>query len=486
VDPVFAIPLLSSAFGLAIASAIGSGQAAVALSAAGVLAMLCVLWTLLGRAAPGFVFPRLLVLLYASQAFWVLVIASVGGSSLIRETEIYVDIAQTPLRALVPLALIPIGTTAAALVLRVRQPGASVLSASFSKEREGSLYLVVCAFVFPLYWLLGAADRDATGVLVYAARYLYSLLFFVPFFAGRAAVKSRLIGALWLGCILFSVIMGALSGWRGPFAALVLFVVGRLTVGSGPVGRRAVVVGALIVPLLMFAGIIGIARDRLGRGGLAVVTWSRAADIAEIGYDAILRGGSERGTESPYVRGLERMVAWSNIAVPLLSPNPIPYRGLSGLSSEIGAMIRISALEGDYSLKGRDELVAAGFFTAPANQYGFVVNDETSVEFGLLPDAWSRGGPVACIVVGFLVAVVVIGVEGWILLRMRSQWDSSILLFCAATKCIVDGYSAPLQFVLRRVCLDLLFVALVTSLTRVALRRSRRLGVGPAEQSGAQ
>src|SRR6266540_1656616 len=191
---------------------------------------------------------------------------------------------------------------------------------------------------------------------------------------------------------------------------------------------------------------------------------ARSVDLVELA--SVAEGTKGRTSESLQIRGLERMIAWSNFAVPALTPEPVPYRGLSNLGAELLSIARIAGLEGEFSLKGRDDLLEAGFVTAPAGMYGFTVNDETSVEFGLLPDAWSRAGPLACVVIGLIAGFCFIAIERWLILRVVRAADSSLLLYCVAAKCILDGYTSPFQFMARHLVLDLLFVVILSSAVR--------------------
>jgi hypothetical protein len=109
-----------------------------------------------------------------------------------------------------------------------------------------------------------------------------------------------------------------------------------------------------------------------------------------------------RDEPSIEAEGLGRLVMWSNIVVPMMSPAIVSYRGYDGLSEEAMLSAQIANISG----LSVEDLLQAGLFAGPANRYGFTVNKNTSVEWGVLADGWSRGGLMGAFLFGFIAITI--------------------------------------------------------------------------------
>src|SRR5262249_12897685 len=129
------------------------------------------------------------------------------------------------------------------------------------------------------------------------------------------------------------------------------------------------------VPLIQLAGALGVVRDQLGRGGLELVESQHISEVFNLLSRELFNKGDD--TEAVREHGVSRMLAWTNVVVPLMTPETVPYRGMDGFFDEAVQTFKVSSVSGSTP----DELYDAGLWNGPARQYGFTVNSETSVEF---------------------------------------------------------------------------------------------------------
>src|SRR5262249_25653020 len=116
-----------------------------------------------------------------------------------------------------------------------------------------------------------------------------------------------------------------------------------------------------------------------------------------------------KGADSEAVKehGVSRLLAWTNVVVPLMTPNTVPYRGMDRFVDEAIQTFQVSSVSGSTP----DDLYDAGLWNAPARQYGFTVNSFTSVEFTLAADGWSRGGAPIALVFSIFAALILTATE---------------------------------------------------------------------------
>jgi hypothetical protein len=186
----------------------------------------------------------------------------------------------------------------------------------------------------------------------------------------------------------------------------------------------------------------------------------------------------QQTTDEVNVQGVSRMLAWANVVVPVMTPEMIPYRGIDGFLNEAEQTFKVAALSGLTA----DDLYDSGLHTAQARAYGFTVNSETSVEFGLAADAWSRGG-VPVTLLFSVIATLGLMMGEWF--ARRGHWYgtavASVLALPVAKAAFFDSTSVHLLPMLRGMVLYILitalFVALV-ELTRLTTAGSRQHGIG--------
>jgi hypothetical protein len=147
---------------------------------------------------------------------------------------------------------------------------------------------------------------------------------------------------------------------------------------------------------------------------------------------------------------------------------------MDGFLDEAVQTFKISSVSGSTP----DDLYNAGLWNAPARQYGFTVNSETSVEFTLAADGWSRGGAPIALLFSFFAALVLTTAEvAASRLHRFGEAAASILALPVAKAAFFDSNFIPLLPMLRGLVLYPLVVALVVvavEVCRHVVRTSRR------------
>jgi hypothetical protein len=266
------------------------------------------------------------------------------------------------------------------------------------------IYLTFAAVLLLLYWL-GA--REGTGPVGYLIRVLSSALLGVPFLAGLFATRFAGVRSLWVVAMIINAVVGIAVGSRlVAFLPITLYSIGYILTLRGEKRVLYVVlaaVGALVV--LVVSGVTEVVRNEIGRGGLEILTWERLSAVIEESERTLDAGSGQRELAMFYALG--RTLPPANVAIPVLSPETVPYRGVEGLADEILAMAEINALTGRSTI----DLMEAGLMGSPARAYGFTISEETSYEFGIMADAWSRGGPLSALFVGTAFTLILMGAE---------------------------------------------------------------------------
>ena len=429
-----------------------------------------------GRLMPRYYAPRLLIVSYGVQLLALFAIAALGLPLGPPYHPFEVNAGDAPFRTVLAMLTVPAGTLMAAMVCWAisrpsRVPHKADPLNDIAKQRR--VYLVVAAVTMLLYWPAGLENAGAIG---YVGRILATALMVAPFLAGRDSRADLPLAALWSIAILVNAVIGIAAGTRSmAFIAAVLFAAGY--VSALPRGRRLVVGagGALAMLLLIqLAGALGVVRDELGRGGLELL---RPDHVREV-LDGILRQmtpGDRQNSEEVALQGVGRLLAWTNVVVPLMTPEMIPYRGFDGFVDEASGTLQIASVSGLTA----DELFDAGLATAPARVYGFTVNSSTAVEFTLAADGWSRGGVPVALLFSFIAALAIsVGELSAFRLHRLGTGVATILALPVAKAALFDAVALPLLPTLRGMVMYTLTVAvlvvIIESVRHTAHRAGRR------------
>lgn len=313
-------------------------------------------------------------------------------------------ISTQPITALIGWMAIPIGVLGYAFLRSVfgrenRLDNKETLVGLFDRMPRSmeTMLIAGCAITF-LSWFV-TRDDDGSGLGTYLIRILMRVCTFIPFAVGYYWDKFRLALVVCAATFAIGLYFAFLTGSRGyVYLPLMLFFIGVLT--RQVVKRKLLQSLTLLTPLALvligFGGVIGIMRDEVGRShvgaeGEASVTQRRA-----IARDALQSGGTGTGNFSVIENIAFRLVPWPNLTVPVMSPEEVPYRGFGDIKEELKAMLHIARFTGVFY-----------FTNLHSNEYGFYTGETSSVEFGIIADAWSRGG--------LLVALIYGAIGAWLL-----------------------------------------------------------------------
>jgi hypothetical protein len=424
--------------------------------------------------APELLLPRFVVASYALQCFWLIFVAAfnIGVND---PAVVSPDVYQNPFRTVLPNLLVPFAALAAVgfwRLLPVRALGRGDLwrRTEEAPSRLG-FYLVASAVLLLAYWPTTQANA---GWWAYGVKVVQHSTGFMPLLMGRYFRQFPRANRLWLVVLAVNVVIGLSIGGRSQaLMPIVLYLVGY-TLGqqAGKRLRSLVLVGLSGMSMFAISGALGTVRGEIGRGDFSIFNLGRIADTTNAiwNYFAYKTTLTDRDT---LLNGPGRMVVWPNLAATMLTPESIPYRGFDDFPHEVLLSFRIFAL-GDFS---RQDSYDATLFNYPAVLYGYTINTGTSVEWGVLADGWSRGGPWATILFGFVLTVFFIIAE--YILQTRSIQMSTVLLIFGVL--IVSALTYPatssLLYILRQVVLD---CGLILLLTFMVERWRRRSGVALA------
>ncbi len=449
------------------------GRVALFVSSGASLCIAVVLYRAMRVLRPDIITPRLMVVYAALQLVWIMLIVLLGVPTLIFSTTFGVDIGDHPFRAVLPLLILPFGALCGVGTARFfggrgrRQT--STLGLVASAPPIIVVYLTFSAALLILYWFAALPGAGAVGYLI---RVLSSTMFLVPLLAGMFAQRFPSTRWVWFVALGVNGLIGLATGSRAiALMPAAFYVAGYVLTLQGRKRTRAVVISAALGTIaVLMTGIIGLVRQEIGRGGLDIFSQERISAVAEEAARTLEQGAAAR--TSIVGDGLMRLVAHTNVVVPVLSPDVVPYRGFEGLGSEIASTARISALAG----VSAEEFYEAGLGSAPAVAYGFMVNELTSVEFGVLPDGWSRGGPLVVLLFGYLLAWGYIAAEAAVR-RVFARDTGAILLSLVviARSAFFDASGLTLLATFRSLVFGLAFVAVIIALLNALSNPQRGL-----------
>jgi len=171
-------------------------------------------------------------------------------------------------------------------------------------------------------------------------------------------------------------------------------------------------------------------------------------------------------------QGLGRLLAWTNVVVPLMTPDSVPYRGLDGFVDEARQTFQVASISG----LTPDDLYDAGLINTPAKLYGFTVNSNTSVEFTVAADAWSRGGALVAILFSFIAALgLTLGELCTHRLHRFTPGVASVLALPVAKAAFFDANAVPLLFMMRGMVVYTLGMLVLVIIVEFACRTARKV-----------
>jgi hypothetical protein len=470
----------------------GSGRATMMLLSIGSVGVCSLIVLAMMYLARELLLPRLIVAGYALQCFWLTFVAvfDVGG---IDSTAFSPDMYQNPYRAVLPNLLVPLAALAAIgfwRLLPVRALSRGDLWRLTEEAPPGfGFYLVASAVLLLAYW---PATVEHAGWWAYGVRVVHQSMGFMPLFMGRYFRQFPRTNRLWMPVLAINAVIAlSLGGRSQAFMPVVLYLIGRaLGQQAGKRVRSLVLVGLLGIPIFAISGALGAVRGETGRGDFSIFSLDRTAETTNAIWSRLAHR-SNLIDQDILLNGPGRMVVWPNLEAAILTPETIPYRGFDDFAHEVLLSFKIFA-PADFS---RQDSYDAGLFASPATRYGYAVNTSTSVEWGVLADGWSRGGPWATMLFGFVLTVFFIIAE-YILLTRSIQRSKALLMISGflIISALMNPATAGLLYILRQVVLDCVLILMLTFIVerwrppaKVALARERSFfarGTGLSRDAG--
>jgi hypothetical protein len=266
--------------------------------------------------------------------------------------------------------------------------------------------------------------------------------------------------------LIVNLALAVFSGGRSAgFLPLVLYVIG-LFLGCTPRQRTvfAFIAPVVAIPLIYIFGMIEVVRSDLGRFNLNQINSENVSNVM-----AGLKTKGEDVSGDPYsqlpswVRSNFRMVTWPTFMVATTAASSVGYRGFSDLGDEIFASLNIVTLTGQYS-----DYYSGGLYNLRASAYGFTVDEGTSVEFGLIPESWDRGGPVAAFAYSLVTVGILFAVES-LIRRMLSKQPAfraiTVSVVVATAYWTLNIYNLPLS--LRHMAVNLVLCLVLFGIVNI-------------------
>ena len=180
--------------------------------------------------------------------------------------------------------------------------------------------------------------------------------------------------------------------------------------------------------------------------------------------------GKDRKEESAFVAGISRNVNWVDIAVVTTSGKEVTFRNWQNLGTEFKNILKLalfsSGSTSDVIEEARINRYSEELGSAPARRYGFTVNKKTSVEWDLLSDSYSRGGPLifGCYLFVFLLVMNVIDV----LIKVKNRYPAEQkLLLCVFLYVIIKANALPFYELIREIILNGAFYIFIIVVMRL-------------------
>jgi len=429
---------------LAVALASGEGRVALAAAAAAALHVLALTGLSGRKALRPLLLPYVCIVAHSIPVLALLVLAVLGMPTSIGGISSSLDAVDYPILATLPPTVIPVMVAAVSIVLRRALRGDNATLLPPVGPQGLTKYLMAGAALLILVWPAGLPEA---GWLGYAVRIIASAATFMPYLAGRYLVGTRTgLVAIWILALLVNGVIALLAGGRLlAFFPPTLFVLGAIQGTRGSTRRKVLVFAALLMPtFVLVSGIAGQVRSDLGRGGMELVSERRASDFVEATGRELRAGGAVR---LAFAEGVRRLVPWTSVAIPIMTPRPVPYRGFEGFLDEIVNTFQIAAVSGT----SRADLIDAGVGTAAARAYGFGVDVGTNVEFGPTADGWSRGGILVVFLFGLCLGVTIWGAERFIRRQLKRNPAGATVLFAVCAKHAADTIALPFLAAVRAI-----------------------------------
>jgi len=271
--------------------------------------------------------------------------------------------------------------------------------------------LILSAFMCLMTWLWGPLNRvldlpDLNVISIGLSAYTRALAL-MPLLAGLYWNRSRMVQLIWLVQLSVGLFLAVLTGARSyGFLPVAFYGLGYILQQSTTRKRLNATLAGLVgaVVLLLLAGFVQNLRDQVGR----------TSDVNNVDVQSIVtnldnlleqsKGQNklmwEDAPSDAVWFGLTRVVDWTLVLGPNMSPDVAPYRGYDDFGDEILGLVSFQGLRildnwtYDYiSLPRIYGYNTMGVIDEKGNYGGMF-----AVPFNIMTDAWSRYGLLSSIV----------------------------------------------------------------------------------------
>lgn len=262
-----------------------------------------------------------------------------------------------------------------------------VLYRCFSLNRLSFLFAVLFSFslISSLY--------TSYVIAVFSLTFSFVTIL-IGFIYNRLTFFNR---ALWILILGINLLFHSMQGSRGSAVFPILFMIAGYLMSishkKNIFKKKIIVFSFILLIFFPFFSFVADFRTNVGRGlDVSIETFQTMLDFA--------KNGQSVDEESSVRNSLGRTLIAANVVTPYMTPSKVPYRGFYGMKNEVMSVI---SLAGD---EGNSMRADIGYGTGIAINYGFVVNDATSVEWPILADAFSRFGYLGVLFYSLLFALL--------------------------------------------------------------------------------
>jgi len=305
--------------------------------------------------------------------------------------------------------------------------------ASDTKFDKLLFLLFVGAVITHMVWYIGLFPQRVG----YGLRVINTCFSMSPLIAGLYWRRSRGLNLLWLAVLAIGIVLAVLTGNRGyAFFPLFYYGIGFFIQAKGKRKVFWVSVALLVSPILLFLlGFIQNLRDDVGRRSLGAFKIAEVLEaVPRVFNETLIRGkGDFEGDETTTTYdGMQRLVDWTLVFAPNMSPDIIPYRGYHDFNNEVRGMF----VFGGANLRS---VAGRGYGSVLfAQNYGFRVHltvnesgglSSYTVPFGVVADSWSRFGMLSSTLQIFLLLLFFFVLERSTYKIFHNDPSSFILVF---------------------------------------------------------
>ena len=327
---------------------------------------------------------------------------------------------------------------------------------------------------FPLFFtalvLLSYPFLSSVPGLGYANAILFNFLNFIPFVAGVLFFKDKKLRLFWLVALSVLFVMGILTGGRGTaMTCASLYAIGFFySLESVKARRIALIVGIVVmIPLMSFLSFVGMYRHIVGRAKFTELNWGRVVRMYDkyqkIKDSKVLNLDSEEGR----LNGWGRFINYVNFTQFATIPYKKDHLGFKDLIEvDLRYSFDVSFLSGTT----QDDRIRARFGNYRLNEYGYLCNKSTSVEYSIVTESYIRFGFLGIFI--FSIAIVLFAQCIEFLTIIMGSGTPSIQIFATVmlSQQALLGYAYNL-FVIMRNMLVCVFIAFVLITILLAIKK---------------